>query len=242
MKHLLILCLTLLLGTLFLPACSSDKKDDPQPRNGTVRGQITPAGAITTVTATDSLNHAVTATPTASGEYSLSLPKGSYRLRFTPAPGYTEPVEQLISVSAGGITIPDPTTVTQSGGTATLTVDGATVPVSLVRADYSFGDLTITVLGAGGQQARLRVASYDGLSRTGTFLGFSNSRLYYTDASGAAWQLPDNGAPTGAYDATSAGTSPVRVSGSFSATLRPALGSSASGTRTVAGTFSNVAY
>jgi hypothetical protein len=242
MKHVFILLVALLLGASFMQACSSDKKDDPQPQTGTVQGQITPATAITTVTATDSVNHPVTTTPTATGEYTLKLPRGLHTLRFTPAPGYTAPAEQLISVSAGGITIPDPVYVTQSGGTASLTVNGTPVSVVLVRADYSFGDLTLTLLGGSGQRVSLRVSPYDGASSTGTFLGFSHARLYYTDASGADWQLPDNGAPTGSYDATSAGTSPVRVSGAFSATLQPAPGSAQSGTRTVEGTFTNVAY
>jgi hypothetical protein len=242
MKPILYFFFALLLATSFLSACSDDKKADPQPQNGTVQGQITPATAITTVTATDSLNRSVTATPTATGAYTLSLPKGLHTLRFTPAPGYTAPVDQLISVSAGGITIPDPTNVTQSGGTASLTVNGTPVSVLLVRAEYSFGDLTLTLLGGSGQQVRMRVSPYDGASSTGTFLGFSNARLSYTDASGAEWQLPDNGAPTGSYAVTSTGTSPVRVSGSFSCTLQPAPGNPTSGMRTVAGTFTNVAY
>ena len=241
MKHIFTIFLALLLTTCLLPACSSDKKEDPQPPTGTVVGQITPATAITTVTAIDSLNRAVTATPTATGEYTLKLIAGYHTLRFTPATGYTAPPEQRIEVSAGGFTIPDPTKVTRDGGTATLSVDNTAVAVTLVRADFSFGDLTLTLLTATGQTAELQISPYREAARTGTFAGFSDARLFYTDATGAQWGAPTTGTPTGAFAVTPMGTNPVRVSGSFSCTLQAKVGG-ATGTRAVSGTFTNVAY
>jgi hypothetical protein len=242
MKHLFSFFFAFLLATGFFSACSSDKKEDPTPQTGTVQGQITPANSITTVTATDSVNHVTSATPTASGEYTFALPKGNYVLHFTPANGFTVPVDQLISVSAGGITIPDPTNVTQSGGTATLTVDGTAVTVSLVRAGVASGELDLTLLSATGQTTVLHIYPYQGTARTDSFAGFSDNRLRYTaSVGGPEWISPATGTPTGSSIVTPTGTSPVRVSGSFSCTLQPYAGG-ATGPKVVAGTFTNVAY
>jgi hypothetical protein len=209
--------------------------------SGRVTGQITPANAITSVTAVSASNQTTTATPSASGTYTFNLAAGDYTLRFTPATGFTAPADQLISVSAGGTTTPSPTKVTQSGGTATLTVNGAAVTVNLVRAELSFGDLTLTFITAGGQSVVLRVSPYaSGATRTGNFAGVSDARLRYVEGS-AEWAAATTGNPVGAYTVTPVGTNPSRISGSFNAPLNPTT-SGATGTKTVSGTFTNVAY
>ncbi|MDQ2773262.1 MAG: hypothetical protein M3Y54_22485 [Bacteroidota bacterium] len=209
--------------------------------NGRVNGQITPANAITTVTAVSASNQPITTTPLASGAYTFSLAAGNYTLRFTPATGFTAPADQLISVSAGGTTTPTPTNVTQSGGTATLTVNGTAVAVNLVRAELAFGDLSLTLITATGESVVLHVSPYtSGTSRTGNFAGVSDARLRYTDGS-AEWAAATTGNPVGAYTVTPAGTSPSRVSGTFNAPLNPTT-SGAAGTKTVSGTFTTVAY
>ena len=148
----------------------------------------------------------------------------------------------MITVSAGGTTTPNPTNVTQSGGTATLTVNGATVTVSLVRAELAFGDLTLTLNTATGESVVLRVSPYtSGTSRSGGFAGVSDARLRYTDASSAEWAAATSGNPVGAYTVTPAGTNPSRVSGTFNAPLNPST-TGATGTKTISGTFTTVAY
>lgn len=245
MKHLLSLFAAVWLAAFTFTACSSTK-DDPTPpvaKPGTLRGQITPADAITTVTATDSLNRPITTTPSATGAYVFSsIPAGKYLLSFTPAAGYTAPATQRVSVDAGGSTLAGSTHVTQSGGTATLTVDGTAVPVSLVRAEADFGDLVVTIITASGRSATLRISPYDGTARTGNFAGFSNVRLRYSETAGVAeWVAPSSGAPAGSFSVAPAGTNPLRASGTFSCALQPyTIG--ATGSRLVAGTFTNVAY
>ena len=209
--------------------------------NGRVNGQITPANAITTVTAVSASNQTTTTTPSASGDYTFSLAAGNYTLRFTPASGFTAPANQLITVSAGGTTYPNPTNVTQSGGTATLSVNGTAVAVSLVRAELAFGELTLTLMTATGESVVLRVIPYtSGTSRTGNFAGVSDARLRYTEGS-AEWAAATTGNPVGSYTVTPAGTNPSRVSGTFSAPLNPTTAGT-TGTKTVSGTFTTVAY
>jgi outer membrane murein-binding lipoprotein Lpp len=245
MKHLLqfLFLAFVIASTLVLSSCSENKKMDPAPTTGKVNGQITPANSVTTVTATSTATPAMTATatPNTSGAYSFTnLAAGTYTLSFTPAAGYTAPATQQVSVTTGGITVPDPTNVTQSGGTATLTVDGATVVVSLVRAQLAFGDLTLTLLDPTGQFTVLYLSPFRGTAQTGSFAGFSNAQLRYTNGS-AEWATPLTGPPLGSYSVTPVGTNPSRISGSFSATLQP-LSGSATGTKAITGTFTSVAY
>ncbi|MDB5235719.1 MAG: hypothetical protein JWR44_2712 [Hymenobacter sp.] len=241
MQNLVSRYFAILVAALFISACGSSSKEDPKPQTGTVNGQITPANSITTVTAISATNQTTTATPAASGAYTFSLAAGNYTLRFTPATGFTAPADQLISVSAGGTTTPDPTTVTQSGGLATLTVNGTAVAVSLVRAQLAFGDLSLTLLTATGQSVVLTVSPYtSGAARTGNFAGVSNSRLRYTEGN-AEWAAATTGNPVGSYSITPAGTNPSRISGAFSAPLN-ATTSGATGTKTISATFTSVAY
>jgi hypothetical protein len=215
------------------------------PRGGTVNGQITPANAISTVTAVSASNsnQIATATPSASGAYTFRLAAGTYTLRFTPATGFTAPPNQTIGVNDGGNTTPSPTRVTQSGGTATFSIDGTATPVDLVRADYVTRDLGLTLLLPNDRKVLLRVYPYDQTAVTGTFGGVSNAVLFYNEnitITNYGWQSPITGTPTGSYTVTPAGTNPVRISGTFSCTLQDYTTGTA-GTRVVSGTFANVA-
>ncbi|MGY3088203.1 hypothetical protein ACVWYF_001236 [Hymenobacter sp. UYAg731] len=110
-------------ASLAATSCGS-KKDDPivqpQAQTATLSGQISPAGSITTVTATDASGKASTATPGSTGTYSFpGLALGTYTLSFAPAAGYTAPANTPMTLVAGGTTAPT-TTVAATPTTATL--------------------------------------------------------------------------------------------------------------------------
>lgn len=152
-----------LLVSASLAAASCSKKDDPQvqaqPTTATLSGQITPAGAITTVTATNASGKTATATPTSTGTYSFpGLTPGTYTLTFAPATGYTAPAAATVTLAAGGTTAPAttvaavPVTATLSGQispagaitTVTATIAGGTAVTATPSSTgaYSFPGLT----------------------------------------------------------------------------------------------------
>lgn len=259
MKYPFSLFAALWLATFAFAACSSDKKEDPTPpvataQAGKLQGQITPAAAITTVTATDSLNRPTTTTPSATGAYVFAiLAAGRYTLSFTPASGYIAPATQRVTVSAGGTTTATPTQVAQvaqSNDTGTLIVDGTSYPVDAVRGRYSSGDLFISIMGAGAHLVSLHITDYTGVAQTGPIGGLpSNSDVFYTEpinigttASSADWATTIFPGPSpDTFTVTPTGTNPARVSGSFSCTAQP-YSSNATGARVISGTFTNVAY
>jgi hypothetical protein len=118
---------SLLVGASLLATSCGDKKTDPiaQPpaTTATLSGQVTPAGSILSVTATDASGKASVATPTSgTGAYSFpSLALGTYTLVFAPASGYVAPTSAATTLVAGGTTVPTvavalvPTTATLSG-------------------------------------------------------------------------------------------------------------------------------
>ena len=128
-------------GSLALGSCS--KKEDAAPVTppaaspGTIDGSISPAGAITTVTATSAGGQATTTTPNAStGAYSVpGLAAGTYSLSFAPAAGYAAPAARTgLGVTAGQSTAAGTTVVsrTTSGGTFTWT-EGGSVKTATVQ-------------------------------------------------------------------------------------------------------------
>ena len=254
MKHFSItLLLALFAGfSLVLSACGDSKKADPTPTTGTLNGQITPAAGVTTVTATDAANKTTTTTPNASGAYSFSaLAAGTYTVSFTPAAGYAAPANQNVTITAGGTTTANPVTpVTSSstGGTGTFTVAGVTTTGSLVTANYFSNNLSVTIASTTG---RSLVMNIDGFANAAGTFSLSNpstaSQLIYSEQVGTAAQqwttasFLSGGLGTGTAVITSIGSNPRRVSGTFTATAYPAT-SASTGTRTITGSFTNVAY
>lgn len=109
----------------------SKKTDDPVAvaTTGKLEGTISPAGAVSTVTATNSGGLTFLATPNAtSGVFSLSdLVPGAYSLSFTPTSGYAAPTTRTANVTAGQTTAAGTVVVTGNGtprGTVTWTKDG----------------------------------------------------------------------------------------------------------------------
>lgn len=120
-----LLCALLACASLTATSCG-DKKSDPAvlppaPTTATLSGQVSPAGSIATVTATDASGKATTVTPNGStGAYSFpGLTLGTYTLTFAPAAGYTAPTAASVILVAGGTTAPT-TTVAPAPTTATL--------------------------------------------------------------------------------------------------------------------------
>ena len=104
----------LLLALLSLPlltaTVSCSKKEDATPApaaptTGGLTGTVSPADALTAVTATDGGGLTFVARPAAgTGVFSLAdLTPGSYTLSFTPASGYDVPARRTVTVVAGQI-------------------------------------------------------------------------------------------------------------------------------------------
>lgn len=127
----------LLLGLLGLPlltaTVSCSKKEDATPvaTTGAVEGNITPAGSLTTVTATNGNGLTFLATPNAStGAFALTgLAPGRYNITFTPASGFGTPAPRAIDIVAGQTTAAGTVLVQGDGtprGTVSWTADGIT--------------------------------------------------------------------------------------------------------------------
>lgn len=148
---------------LLLSACS-DKKEAPAPTTGTVNGQITPADAVTAVTATSAATPATTATatatPNASGAYTFSdLAAGTYTLSFAPATGYVAPAPQRVTVTAGGTTTATPVTVAARGGTITGQITPATAIIAVTANNVATSTTLTATPNASGAYTFTNVAA-----------------------------------------------------------------------------------
>ena len=155
----------LLLGLLSLPlltaTVSCTKKEDtptPAATTGGIEGTISPAGAITTVTATNANGITFLATPNAStGAFAFAgLAPGRYTLTFSPASGYGVPAARAIDVVAGQTAPAGTVVVVGDGtprGTVAWTVDGTTFTSTAlsgaVRAAGSPTELAAFVVSGG---------------------------------------------------------------------------------------------
>lgn len=106
MKQFFHFCLLLALAgaaPLTFSSCSKSKTEDPDPTTGSIKGTVSPVGAITKVMALDSGGLTFITTPDAStGAFTLEkLAPGSYILNFTAAPGYATPYSRTINVLLG---------------------------------------------------------------------------------------------------------------------------------------------
>ena len=120
-------------ATLAATSCGS-KNDDPQAQAQTavLSGQVTPAGSMATITATDASGATYTATLTSTGAYSFAAMKlGTYTLTYTPVAGYAAPAPAAITLTAGGTTAPA-ITATLAAASASYTVDGTAMTAAYV--------------------------------------------------------------------------------------------------------------
>jgi hypothetical protein len=136
MKHLIRYCLLLFVVGLLAASCSQKSDPGPTPAilpaTGNITGTISPAGAITQVTAKDAGGLTFIATPDAkTGVFTHStLATGQYTLSFTMATGYQPVAAKTITVTAGQTVSAGTVQATSDGsikgGTMTWTVDGKT--------------------------------------------------------------------------------------------------------------------
>ncbi|WP_460611376.1 hypothetical protein [Hymenobacter terrigena] len=141
MMHPLRFLLMLLAGCLlFLTACS--KKEDPAaPAPGGISGQVTPANAVTTVTAAGPGGTSATAAVTTTGTFQFTgLAAGSYVLSFAPAATYIAPAPATAVVTAGATTQVPAVAVQQTSGSlsGTIAPAGAVTLVTVTEATTRF--------------------------------------------------------------------------------------------------------
>ena len=110
LKNFRLLASSLLLTSLLLTTSCGSKEKDPQgptqPQTAKLSGQLT-AGAVTKVTATDAAGKAVTATPSATGDFAFAdLPVGTYTLTYAVADEYIVPSPQTVQLPAAGLVLP----------------------------------------------------------------------------------------------------------------------------------------
>jgi hypothetical protein len=249
-RFLLILSLSLGSGAAMLTtSCSSSS--DPTPAKATLSGQITPAGAVSEVTATNAAGQTATATPTSTGTYSFpNLAVGAYTLSFTPAPGYATPAPQQVTLAASGTTA-SPTTATLAPASVSYTVDGTVVNPTYIFSQSPFNDdrMLTFALSPGGAPGPTLTLFLEGVIPTvGTrsLIDDHNSGRY----TGPDYILYDSSFNTGtvtlsgSVTITSVNTAARRFSGTFSF-LGIGVNTTATSpeTRTIAnGVFTNVTY
>jgi hypothetical protein len=217
-----------------------------------VTGQISPANAVTVVTATSSGPPATTATatPNASGAYTFpALAASTYTLSFAPAAGFATPAAQTVTVTAGETVTAAPVTATPSvpGGSGSgfaYIVNGATFTATLASANVLAGSLLLQ----GSSSSRTVSISLDQVPtgpRTYSFGGVgSTSEITVLEATGstfAEWNTTLS-AGSGYVTITAVSANPRRVWGTFTAVAQ-SRGTGTASTRTLtAGTFSNLSF
>lgn len=226
-KIVRVLILALLTGSaLATTSCgskSSDPQAQPQVQTATLSGQISPAGAITTVTATDASGKATTATPSSTGAYSFpGLAVGAYTLTFAPTAGYNTPAPQQVTLTAAGTTATT-TTATLAPATVSFKANGTLVTPTYIFSQVFVGDrrilFSVSPGGAPGPTLSINipgvtpvVGSY---SLTGSLTGYDATYLaadyqsYFTVGN-------NNGAPrSGTLVITSVNAASRRFAGTF---------------------------
>lgn len=147
------LLVSLWLSTAILTTACKDEKDPaPQVQTGALSGQVTPAAAITVITATSAGGQKYTATPNATGDFAfITLPVNTYTIEYTPAASYRAPVSQSANVTVNHTTtLPSVTVLPDYSLTGQVRPAGS---VTLVTATAANGQTYTVVPDAGGGYA-----------------------------------------------------------------------------------------
>ena len=249
------LTLAAAVSAALLTSSCGDKASDPQAaaaQTATLSGQITPAGAVTTVTATDASGKATTATPNSTGAYSFpGLTLGTYTLAFTAATGYATPASQSVTLAAGGTTAAA-TTATVARSTASFTAGGTPVTATYIFSQTLAGDrfLTFTVSPGGAPGPTLGIDMAGLVPIVGTYSLTGSAYGYSADYMGADYQsyYSDGNTPTGAVKSgtlviTSVNPTLRRFSGTFAFFGYGTTNSGAYVSKDITnGVFANVSY
>lgn len=243
----LVFCL--IVGVSLTATSCGDKKNDPvgqpQTQTATLSGQISPAGSVTTVTATNASGTAFTATPSSTGAYSFpNLPFGVYTVAFTAAGGY-QPITTTLSVTlvAGGTTFPNVST-SQLPTRASYSLNGVAITPVYISPQVLGGNRFITFETAASDH-RLTLF-LQGLTPTaGTFsLNSAANYAQYNAANYVLYRSNVGSSAQGTLTITGVNTTARLYSGTFSfvgGVVNPNTGSPV--TRTITnGTFTNISY
>lgn len=236
-KSLRLLAFATVLGTTLLTTACGSKNDDPQAQNQTavLSGQVTPAGSVTAVTATDASGQTYTATLTSTGAYSFAAMKvGAYTLSFTPVAGYAAPAAAAVTLKTGGTTAPA-LTLAVANSAAGFKVDGTVVSTQYVFSQVPFNTsryVRISVSPGGAPGPTIDFSMPGGVPVVGSYP--LNTSIYNAD-----YLAPDYtsyysnyyGAPatSGTFTITSVNTTLRRFSATFNFIGGDPLGSSTSG-------------
>ena len=206
-------------------------------QTATLSGQIQPAGAVATVTATAGNGRTYTATPTAAGTYAFpDLPLGTYTLSFVPVAGYAAPAPLTATLLGGGSTVP---LVTAAVGQRLVSfqVDGQPiVPTHIYGSTVGgsrFYGFSYAVPGTGVPEIRLNldeltpvVGTYS-LNDPSTYNSGSHTNIRYTSYY-SKFANPA-GPASGTLTITSVNTTLRRFSGTFQFVAGNASGSAPDG-------------
>lgn len=250
MKNLLHLAFTAATVIMLTITGCTGSKDDPTPAvtTGTISGMVSPAGSITTVTATSASGQMATATPVAStGAYSFaSLAAGTYGLTFAPATGYVAPaarpgvVVMTGQTTAAGTTTVSPTSPGGAAGSFTWS-EGGVAKSGVVQAHtlqaggtssvYTLNLTGATAAGGGTTNNDLVTLTLLNVSGPGTYaLGISASGVLAT----ATFNRNRIGSPTAIWGA-GPGLAGGQGSGSITLTSFNPTARTAAGTFTFTG-------
>lgn len=136
-------------GLLVLGAASCSKKEEPTPpapTTGTIEGTVSPANALTGVTATNTGGLTFPTVPAASGAFTIAnLSPGTYTLTFDARTGFLTPATRSVVVVAGQSAAAGTVLVTpQPVGSITGTINPAGA-VTRVEATAANGTQTSAV-------------------------------------------------------------------------------------------------
>lgn len=221
-KYVRFVVFSLVAGTASLAVSCADKTSDPQAsvQMATLSGQVAPASAVLSVTATDASGKAVRATPTSTGAYSFAgLAVGTYTITLEAAPGYTAPAPLTATLVAAGTTVPT-TTLALSPASASYQVNGTAVTAPFFTSLIMTGDrmLMMATSPGGGTGHTIAMFLKGGTPTVGTLsLTTADNSARYTGPDYVMYASDyGNGTPmSGTLTVTAVNTTARKFSGTF---------------------------
>ena len=199
----------------------------PAPTTGSLTGTVSPAGSISTVTATSAGGLTFPVAPDGSGGFRFeALVPGVYTLSFAPAAGFAAPASRSLTVVAGATAAAGTVAVSPYVAVLRGTVSWETGGQTYTASSLSGSLATITATAQTGNQADILTLNLPGLNGVGTYRLENQNQQ-----NNASYIISNGGVPAASYSTAVVGG----LNGTVTVTSYDAAA------RTMSGTFGFVA-
>jgi len=243
------LAVWMMTGATLAALSVSCKEEESDPNNvlkgGSINGQVSPADAVTTVTATGGSNTSVSANPGVGGAFTIgNLAAGTYTVSFTPANGYVAPPSRTVTVSTGSVT--DLGTITvggggpTNGGTLRFVVTGQTIAASSLTA-FLAGEVLSIQAATPPRSITLTLAPVTGPGIIDLVGGQSSATYSFNSTTQMVWSTTQPGGG-GTVQITSFDPVTRRASGTFNFVAQPLSGGASGEVLITNGLFTDLTF